>query len=40
LTLSLAFRVPDRTLTDSEVEETLERIRKSLAERCGAVFPS
>jgi phenylalanyl-tRNA synthetase beta chain len=40
LTLSLTFRSPIRTLVDSEVDEALQRIRKSMQEECGAEFPS
>jgi phenylalanyl-tRNA synthetase beta chain len=38
LTLSLTFRSPERTLTDSEVNEALEKIRANLMERCNARF--
>ncbi len=38
LTLSLTFRSPDRTLTDAEVNEALEKIRANLIQRCNARF--
>lgn len=39
LTLSLTLRASDRTLTDAEAERTLEAIRTSLKQNCGAEFP-
>ena len=38
LTLSLTFRSPDRTLTDAEVNDALEKIRANLIKRCNARF--
>lgn len=38
LTLSLVFRHPDRTLTDSEVEQTMKKILSELSTRCDAVI--
>jgi phenylalanyl-tRNA synthetase beta chain len=40
LTLSFTFRSPEATLTDEQVNEALGRIRTSLAEGCGASFPT
>ena len=38
LTLSLTFRAPDRTLSEAEITEALQRIRTELTERCDAVL--
>ncbi|MCJ7750700.1 MAG: phenylalanine--tRNA ligase subunit beta, partial [Armatimonadetes bacterium] len=36
LAFSLAFRLPDRTLTDEEVDAAMEQIRGRLREKLGA----
>jgi phenylalanyl-tRNA synthetase beta chain len=40
LAYSLAYRAPDRTLTDAEVEAVHNRIRQALAEQLGAELRS
>lgn len=39
LTLSFVFRAPNRTLTEAEINEAMERLRAELASRCNASFP-
>ena len=38
LTLSLTFRASDRTLSENEINEAVQRIRTELTERCDAVL--
>lgn len=38
LTLSFTFQMPDRTLTDEEVNQALAELRRALERECGASF--
>jgi phenylalanyl-tRNA synthetase beta chain len=38
LTLAFVFRAPDRTLTDGEVNDAMDRLRAALETACGATF--
>jgi phenylalanyl-tRNA synthetase beta chain len=39
LTLAFTFRAPDRTLTDAEVNDAMDRFRAALETACDASFP-